>query len=126
MRSSQGSSAVRVLVALVVTAAVGYAAAVFIPVVVASFQFAQAMDNEALHGALNEPAVTVHRRLLGKAHELGLPVLPDRIVVTKSGPHFDIRADYVVPIEMIGGLTLNWRFEPHKKGTRRPPAFDHD
>lgn len=126
MQASQGNSLNRVLIAVLVTLTLGYIASVLVPVVIASFRFSQAMDSEVVRGPLNEPAASVHRRLVGKAHELGLPVAPEGIVVTKDGPRFDIRADYVVAVEMIGGISFDWRLHPHKQGTRRPPAFAPD
>jgi hypothetical protein len=111
------------LVALVVLLVIAYVAAVTIPVVVATFRFSQAMDEEVLHGEANEAATLVHGRLVAAADRLGLDMSPGQIVVKKSGAHYEIDADYVVPIEFIGGFTFDWRFRPHKEGTRRPPAF---
>ena len=111
------------LVALVVLLVIAYSAAVTIPVVVATFRFSQAMDEEVLHGEANESASSVHGRLVAAAHGLGLDVAPGQIVVKKNGAHYEIDADYVVPLELFGGFTINWHFRPHKEGTRRPPAF---
>jgi hypothetical protein len=112
------------LVALVVLLLIGYVAAVTIPVVVSTFRFSQAMDDEVLHGAANEPTSFVHQRLVAAADRLGLDMSPDQVIVKRSGALYEIDADYVVPVEFIGGLTIDWRFRPHKEGIRRRPAFD--
>jgi hypothetical protein len=111
------------LVALVVLLVIAYVAAVTIPVVVSTFRFSQAMDEEVLHGEANEAASLVHGRLVAAAHRLGLDISPGQIVVKKNGAHFDIDANYVVPLEFFGAFTIDWHFQPHKEGTRRPPAF---
>lgn len=127
MSSRQGGrSAPRKLFAIVVLVAIGYVASVLVPVVVASFQFSQTMDSEALNGPVNEPASIVHQRLVARAETLGLPISREQIVVRKDGPRLEIDADYVVPIELFGGIAFDWRFQPHKVGTRRPPAFNRD
>lgn len=110
------------LVALVVLLVIAYSAVVMIPVVVSTFRFSQAMDEEVLHGAINESASSVHGRLVAAAYRLGLDVSPGQIVVKKNGAHYEIDADYVVPLEFFGGFKIDWRFRPHKEGTRRPAS----
>ena len=111
------------LVAFVVLLVIAYVAAVTIPVVVSTFRFSQAMDEEVLHGAANEATSLVHGRLIAASDRFGLDMSPGQIVVKKSGAHYEIGADYVVPLEFIGGFTIDWHFRPHKEGTRRPPAL---
>jgi hypothetical protein len=114
------------LVALVVLATIAYVAAVTIPAVMSTFRLSQAMDDEVLHGPMNEPASVVHRRLLARAEQLGLPVTAKQIVVAKSGPRYEIDADYVVPIVLFAGVSFDWHFRPHKEGVRRSTTFVRD
>lgn len=123
IRNQAGTSMVRQLIAIVILLAIAYVAAVTIPVVLSTFRFAQAMDTEVLHGRMNEPASLVHRRLVATAKTLDLDIPAKQIVVTKNGPRYEISADYVVPIELVGGIKLDWHFQPHKVGVRRSTAL---
>lgn len=114
------------LFAIIALAAIAYVAAVTIPVVLATFRFSQAMDTEVMHGRANESTGMVHRRLVARAETLGLDIAPEQIVVSKSGARYEISANYVVPIELIGGITFDWRFTPHKAGMRRSTALLRD
>lgn len=122
-RSKGGTSMIGKLGAIVVLLVIGYVAAMLLPVVVSTFRFSQAMDSEVMQGPLNESAGTVRRRLVAKAKTLGLNIPEEQIVVQKSGPRFEIDADYVVPVEMIGGFSFDWHFQPHKAGVRRSTTF---
>ena len=62
------------LVALAVLLVIAYFASLTIPVVVATFRFSQAMDEEVLHGEASEAASLVHGRLVAAAYRLGLEV----------------------------------------------------
>jgi len=121
-----GGNIARKLVAMVVLLVIAYAAAVTIPVVLATFRFAQAMDDEVLHGPANEPASTVQRRLEARAEILGLEIPRGHIVVQKTGTRYEIDADYIVPIELVGGIAFDWPFHPHKAGVRRSDAYLRD
>ena len=80
-------------------------------------------SSDALLHRAGVAASFVHGRLVAAADRLGLDISPRQIVVQKNGAHYEIDADYVVPLEFFGGFTIDWRFRPHKEGTRRPPAF---
>jgi len=121
--SGRGTALPGKLFALLVLLVIAYVAAVTIPVVVSSFQFSQAMDTEVLYGPANEPAGMVHRRLVARAEALGLSVSAEQIVVKKNGSRYEIDATYSVPIELIAGVTFDWRFNPHKEGLRRSTAY---
>jgi hypothetical protein len=125
-RSKGARSLLGKLFAIVVLAAIAYVAAMTIPVVLATFRFSQTMDTEVMHGRANEPTSMVHRRLVARAETLGLDIAPEQIVVSKSGARYEINANYVVPVEFIGGVTFNWRFRPHKAGVRRSTALLRD
>lgn len=122
-RSKGGAGMIRKLGAIVVLLVIGYVAALVLPVVVSTFRFSQAMDSEVMRGPPSESAGTVRRRLVARAKTLGLNIPEEQIVVQKSGPRYEIDADYVVPLEMIGGFSFDWRFQPHKAGVRRSTAF---
>ena len=122
--SRRGGSALRLPVVVSLTLAVVYAASVLLPVAGASFRFSQAMATEASQGPVNEPATFIHDRLLVEAKRLGLDIPARQIVVKKDGPELAIDADYVVPVDIFGGISFDWRFQPHRAGTRRPDAID--
>lgn len=115
-------AAVRTIYFVLLTVGIGYAAVKVVPEVVTSFRFAQAMQDEVLYGPVNEPASTIHRRLVGEADRLGLEISADAIVVRKSGAKLSISVTYLARIELAGGLGFDWPLDQHYEGTRRAPA----
>ena len=117
------ASVARMTYFMLLTLVLGYAAAKMVPAVATSFRFAQAMQDEVLYGPVNEPASTIHRRLIDEAGEIGLEISPDAVVVDKRGAVLNISAKYVTRIELIGGMEIDWPIDQHYEGTRRPPAI---
>lgn len=115
------ASATRMTYFVLLTLVLGYAAAKVVPAVATSFRFAQAMQDEVLYGPAAEPAFTIHRRLIGKASQLGLEIPPDAVVVDKQGAVLNISARYVTRIELVG-LEIDWPIDQRYEGTRRAPA----
>jgi hypothetical protein len=115
------ASAARMTYFVLLTLVLGYCAAKVVPAVAASFRFAQVMQDEVLHGPVNEPASTIHRRLIGEASRLGIEVAPDAIVVDKRGATLNISARYLARVELLG-MDIDWPIDQRYEGTRRPPA----
>jgi hypothetical protein len=112
----------RTIYFFVLAAVLSYAAAKVVPVVVTSFRFAQAMQAEVLHGPVNEPASTIHRRLVGDADRLGLEIPPEALLVEKRGAALSISARYVAHVEVFRGFAIDWPVDQHYQGTRRSSA----
>jgi len=125
-RGNGDKSILSKLFAVATLAVIAYLVAAVVPLLVSSFRLSQAMDDEVLHGNLNESANIVRRRIVDQATTLGLDIPVEQIVVTKNGPQYTIDANYIVPIELIGGVTFDWHVRTHKRGIRRSTALLHD
>lgn len=122
-RGETGTSLPRMLAFLVVALAVGYVAIKVVPVVAASFRFAEAMRQEVSYGPVGESEALIRGRLRDAAIELELPLRTEDIVVTRRGDRITAEAHYVIPVEFLGAFVWSLEFNPHYEGTRRPPAF---
>lgn len=58
----------------------------------------------------NLPAEELKKRVLAKARELDLPVVPKQVEVEKSTDRVKIRCRYTVPLE-FPGYVYNWEVE---------------
>lgn len=106
---------------VLLTLVLGYAAAKVVPAVATSFRFAQAMQDEVLYGPVNEPASTIHRRLIGEASRLGLEISADSIIVDKRGAKLNITVRYLARVELLG-LEIDWPIDQQYEGIRRAGA----
>lgn len=122
-RESRSSTVAKMVYFVFLTACFGYTGMKLVPPVLTSFRFAQTMQDEVLYGPVNEPASTIHLRLVRKARRLGLDVSPEAIVVHKRGATLDISARYTARIELFGRFDIDWPLDQHYEGTRRPPAI---
>jgi hypothetical protein len=97
-----------ILWALVVVV-VAYIAWMMVPVKIASAQLADFMEDQAKWGE-RYSAERIEKTILAKAQELKLPLDPKKLQVERRRDHLYMTAEYVVPVEFLGGYTYEWHF----------------
>jgi hypothetical protein len=98
-----------ILWALVVIV-LAYVAWMMVPVKIASAQLSDFMEDQAKWAERHPPA-RIEKSILEKAHELKLPLDPKKVHVERRGDHIYMKAEYVVPVEFVGGYVYEWHFE---------------
>jgi hypothetical protein len=97
-----------ILWALVVVV-VAYIAWMMVPVKIASAQLADFMEDQAKWGE-RYSAERIEKTILARAQELDLPLDPKKLQVERRRDHLYMTAEYVVPVEFLGGYTYEWHF----------------
>jgi hypothetical protein len=87
-----------------------YVAWMLVPVQIASAQLGDFMVDQAKWAERHPPA-RIEKSILEKAHELKLPLDPKKVHVERRGDHIYMKAEYVVPVEFVGGYVYEWHFE---------------
>jgi hypothetical protein len=89
------------LISLVILIAGIYVAWVLIPIKVATYEFKDAMRDQARYGAVHTKRITVvHERLMKKARRLGIPLKAENLKIERDGGTFVITARYDVPVDL--------------------------
>jgi hypothetical protein len=107
--NERGEGRIGLLLSRVVLAAACYSAYVLIPIKVKTYEFQDAMRDEARFGAVRKKDDIVHERLMKKARQLGIPLEKKNLMVGRDGGMYVITASYTIPID----LTLykdNWTY----------------
>lgn len=115
-----GRSSMRGILTLLIVATGVYVGMKLVPVRARAFQFNDAVQQQALTASSQRRppnSEEIRARLMLRAQELGLPLRDrDLRVILRGASHLTIEADYVVPIEFIGGLVYRWRFRSNYNG----------
>ena len=99
--SEKGEGKAGFLISLVILIAGIYVAWVLIPIKVKTYEFKDAMRDQARYGAVHTKRHdTVHERLMKKAKRLGIPLKPEDLQITRDGGTFVITARYSVPVDL--------------------------
>ncbi|MFQ5662345.1 MAG: hypothetical protein ACE5HL_00735 [Terriglobia bacterium] len=99
---ARGGSRLSLLLALLITAALIVGAVRIIPVYVRSYDFREAVRNQARFARVNrKPPEVIRDELLKKAQSLELPVRREQIRVGLAPGGVRIEAHYVVPVDLI-------------------------
>jgi hypothetical protein len=103
------------LISLALLIAGIYVAWVLIPIKVKTYEFKDAMRDQARYGAVHTKRIdVVHERLMKKAKRLGIPLKPENLKIEKDGGTFVITAKYSVPIDLTVYKTT-WKY--HERET---------
>lgn len=89
---------------------VAYVAWMMVPVQIASAQLGDFIEDQAKWAEHRSPA-RIKKEILAKGRELKLPLDPKKVHVERKGDQIYMKAEYVVPVEFIGGYTYEWHFE---------------
>lgn len=87
-----------------------YVAWMMVPVQIASAQLGDFIEDQAKWAEHRSPA-RIKKEILAKGRELGLPLEEKKVSVERKGDHIYMKAEYVVPVEFVGGYTYEWHFE---------------
>jgi hypothetical protein len=105
--SEKGEGKVGFLISLAILIAGIYVGYVLIPIKVKTYEFKDAMRDQARYGAVHTKRIDiVHERLMKKAKRLGIPLKPENLEIErdggtlKDGGTFVITANYSVPIDL--------------------------
>jgi hypothetical protein len=80
-----------------------------VPVKMKSSQLYDFMVEQAKFSSNSSPEL-IKRRILGKAHEFGLPVVSKNVSVVKGGGRIRMRCTYSVPVDFYV-YTYIWEFD---------------
>lgn len=89
-----------------------------VPVKIASTQLYDFMDEQAKFAAARTPPDDIAKAIVGRAHQLDIPLDKDGVHVTRDGDRIFMDVEYTVPLE-FPGYTYQWHF--HQKLDR--PIF---
>ena len=108
----------KALLSLAVVVCGFYVAWTVLPVYYTSYQFQDAIDNEAKLGSYStRPEVEIQDTLFKKARELELPLKSDQIHVVRDGNELSIWAEYTVHVD-LPLYPLDLKFSPSTKNRR--------
>ena len=86
---------------LLVLVAILFAGAEYVPAYFAAFEFNDYIRQEVKYAVTNRKTPEMLRtNIVQKANELGIPVQPRDIRITKRGPAFTLELEYRWPINM--------------------------
>jgi len=101
LRGEQGEGKAGFLICLVILIAGIYVAWVLIPIKVKTYEFKDAMRDQARYGAVHTKRIEiVHERLMKKARRLGIPLKAEDLKIERDGGTFVITAQYAVPVDL--------------------------
>lgn len=107
--SERGEGNFGCIVWALVVVVVAYVAWMMVPVKLASVQLRDFMVEQARWAERHSPQ-RIQKAIVTKARELELPVDPKKVDVQRRGDHIYMRAEYVVPVEFVGGYVYEWHF----------------
>lgn len=108
--AQRGESNLGCILWALVVLVVAYVAWMMVPVQIASAQLADFIEDQAKWAEHRSPE-RIKKEIVAKARDLDLPLDPKKVHVERKGDHLYMKAEYVVPVEFIGGYTYEWHFE---------------
>jgi hypothetical protein len=107
LKSERGAVSVGLIVAIVLALFLVYEAKQFGPLLMAQFEFQDAVM-EATKFSAGKPGDKVQMEVLKKANELALPITRDMIVVTRQPTNTRIQISYELGAEWLPGKQYKW------------------
>lgn len=107
--SERGEGKVGLIIALVILVTGIWTGYVLIPIKVKTYEFYDAMRQEARFGAVNRKDDVVHDRLMKKAKLLQIPLDAKNLEVRRDGGTYIITAEYDIPVD-LGYYKTDWEF----------------
>jgi len=109
-RAERGEGNIGCIVWALVVLVVAYVAWMMVPVKLASVQLRDFMEDQARFAETHSPQ-RIQKSIVAKARELELPLDPKKVDVQRRGDHVYMKAEYMVPVEFVGGYVYEWHFE---------------
>jgi hypothetical protein len=106
-KAERGAASVGLFVAIFLVLFLGYEAKQFGPLLVAQFEFQDAVI-EATKFSAGKPADVVLNDVLKKANELALPITRDMVTVTRQPTSTRIQVSYELAAEWLPGKQYKW------------------
>jgi len=106
-RNSRGGASVSGMLTLVVLVFVSYEAYKFAPVLVAQYEFKDALT-EAAKFSRGKKEFQIKDNLAAKAGELGLPIASNQIKVSLQNTSTRIQVKYQLSVEWLPGKLYTW------------------
>lgn len=110
LRSERGGVSVGLVVAIFLLVFVIYEGKQFGPLLVAQFEFQDAVIDAAKFSRAKD-ALVVQNEVLAKANELSLPISRDMIKVTRQPTNTRIQVVYQLSTEWAPGRKYTWNVE---------------
>ena len=108
--SERGEGRLGLFIALLILVTGIWTGYVLIPIKVMTYEFYDAMREEARFGAVRNRDKLVHERIMKKAKQLGVPLAEKDLSVVREGGMYIITASYTVPIDLMFYKT-NWVYD---------------
>jgi hypothetical protein len=102
---------IKALLGLIVMAVVIYALWNLVPMELAKLQFQDELANTAKFATTYQTEDQIRDQVMKKAQDIGVPVQPDNVHITRDSGHVTITADYEVVITPPVGKP--WVFDFH-------------
>jgi hypothetical protein len=99
--NEKGEGKVGFLISLAILLAGAYVAYVLVPIKIRTYEFKDAMRDQARFGAVHSKRDdVVVERLMKKAKQLRIPLKEENLQVTRDGGMYVITARYTVPVDL--------------------------
>lgn len=98
--NNRGEGRIGLLISLALLLAGVYSAYVLIPIKVRTYEFYDAMREEARFGAVRRRDQIVHDRLMKKARQLKIPLKGENLEITRDGGQYIVVAHYTIPVDL--------------------------
>ena len=104
---------IKALLGLAVALTVVYAGYLLLPVYFENYQFQDEVSNMAKFAAYNnQDEEQIHNDVMKKALDIGVPMRPENVHVTREGDTIRIDTNYDVVINLPTGRTVTLSFSP--------------
>jgi hypothetical protein len=110
LKGERGAISVGLIVMILVVLFLAYEAKQFGPLLVAQFQFQDAVI-EATKFSRGKEAGTVQQELLQRANELALPITREMINVIRQPTRTQIKVSYELQTEWMPGRVYKWKVD---------------
>ena len=110
----KGEGRVGLAIAIVIVGTTAFLGLKIIPVRVAAYEFKDVIREEARYGAVRDSDKEVHKRIMTRASEMGIPLSKKNLKVTRATRDITITATYEQPID-LKVTTYVFRFNHREK-----------
>jgi len=110
----KGEGRVGLAIAVVIVGTTAFLGLKIIPVRVAAYEFKDVLREEARYGAVRDSDKEVHKRIMTRAGEMGIPLEKKQLKVMRATRDITISATYEQPID-LKVTTYTFRFNHQEK-----------
>ena len=110
----KGEGRVGLAIAIVVVGTIAFVGMKIIPTRISAYEFKDVLREEARYGAVRNSDAEVHKRIMNRAAEMGLPLDKKNLKVSRNRSEIVISAKYEQAID-LKLMTYTFRFDHREK-----------